>query len=55
MIAECMRMKKLADEDWVELKRQIKEAEKLKKKEAKVARKEDSNDDVLCIDTDGEE
>ena len=55
MIAECMRMKKLADEDRVELKRQIKEAEKLKKKEAKVARKEDSNDDVLCIDTDGEE
>jgi hypothetical protein len=53
MRAECKRMKKIADDDRKELKRQIKEAEKLKKKEAKVARKQDS--DELYIDTDGEE
>ena len=46
-------MQKIADDDRKELKRQIKEAEKLKKKEAKVARKQDS--DELYIDTDGEE
>jgi hypothetical protein len=53
MRAECERMKKIADDDRKELKRQIKEVEKLKKMEAKVARSQDS--DELCIDTDGEE
>jgi hypothetical protein len=46
-------MKKIADDDRKELKRQMKEAEKLEKMEAKVARSQDS--DELCIDTDGEE
>ena len=53
MRAECERMKKIADDDRKEVKRQLKEAEKLEKREAKVARSQDS--DELVIDTDGEE